>query len=313
MNSALPTVSIVIPSYSRPKDLVRCLESLAMQTDAALEPVEVIVVDDGSPEPLSIQSENWRRYFTLRLIRQGNAGPAIARNHGAKMARGEILVFTDDDCMPTKGWLEALVSEIKSHPEALVGTGTFNGLSDDIMASTSQFILELVYEHFNALPERAYFLASNNMACRREHYLGICGFDENFPRPGAEDRDFCDRWRMSGRTLRLIPHPLLEHRHPQTLGKFLDLHFRYGSGAFLYQAKRRARASGTMKEDLQFHRSLVQQLWKRLPQQGGFIRQTKLLLGLLLWQIANAAGFFWARGQSLSFTLGGSEGGKGPR
>jgi GT2 family glycosyltransferase len=157
-------------------------------------------------------------------------------------------------------------------------------------------IIDLVYDHFNRDPENAYFLASNNIACRRDLFLQLGGFDTEFSKAGAEDREFCDRWRMTGRPIRLVRRPLVEHRHAQTFTKFLDLHYRYGRGAYLYQAKRRQRASGTMAEDMGFHRSLVREVPKHL--QGMPIpRKVQALFGLAIWQLANAVGFFAMAGK----------------
>jgi hypothetical protein len=122
---------------------------------------------------------------------------------------------------------------------------------------------------------------------------------------GAEDREFCDRWRMSGNPIRLVPQPLLQHRHSQSFAKFVDIHMRYGRGAFRYQAIRRARGSGTMKQDAAFHTSLPAHLRKMLPSQGGIGRQCGILLGLGLWQIINAVGFAAASFQSQA--ISGSE------
>jgi len=254
MTNARPTVSVVVPSCGR-ESLRACLLALSRQKHSGFE---VLVVDDGSPDPVTRESVTANDVFELRIIRQENAGPAAARNHGAREARGTILAFTDDDCLPLPEWLSTLCAELKQHPDALVGSLTFNGLPENSWSSASQLIIDLVYDHFNRDPTNAYFLASNNLACRRDLFLEIGGFDTDFPKAGAEDRDFCDRWRMTKRPIRLIREHLVEHRHTQTFRKFLDLHYRYGRGAYLYQAKRKDRGSGTMTEDLGFHRSLLQ-------------------------------------------------------
>lgn len=285
--SQMPLASVVIPTFGRPEKLAETLRALDRQDYTGFE---VVVVDDGSPQQVTRENLPASDRFTLRILRQENHGPAAARNFGAHEAHGELLAFTDDDCLPQPRWLSSLSAELKQHPDALVGSITFNGLPENRWSAASQLIIDLVYEHFNRDPDNAYFLASNNMACRRDFFLALGGFDTDFPRAGAEDRDFCDRWRMTGRPIRLIREPLVEHRHAQTLGKFLDLHYRYGRGAYLYQAKRKQRASGTMAEDLVFHRTLIRRTPSHLRGLPVASRVANVF-ALICWQSANAAGF----------------------
>lgn len=281
--------TVVVPTYRRPGQVKACLEALTAQT--LREPWEVVVVDDGSPEPVAGIAERFTSQLDLRVIRQDNAGPAAARNRGVREARGTFIAFTDDDCQPEHDWLATLVGAVRERPDALVGGTTINGLPHELFASTSQLIVDLVYEHFNADPDSAYFFASNNMLCGREAFLEMGGFDATFPRAGAEDRDFCDRWRMAGRPLVWRPAARVEHRHSQTLLKFLNLHMRYGRGAHMYQAKRRCRGSGTMREDLGFHSTLPRRVWARLRDHGSPLMRGGVLAALVAWQAANAAGF----------------------
>ena len=286
-----PLVSIVIPTYARPERLRECLAALARQTLPAAM-FEIVVVDDGSPQPVVPPEATTPTGPTIRIIRQPNAGPSAARNRGVAEARGELITLTDDDCLPTPAWLESLATAHRQCPDALVGGVTFNGLTDNVFAMTSQMIIDLVYEHFNTDEASAYFLTSNNILCSRAAYAELGGFDTTFPRAGAEDRDFCDRWRASGRPLRLVPSATLEHRHAQNLKQFLGLHYRYGRGAYLYQAKRWLRGSGTMAQDLGFHRSLFRRLPRHLQTHRGLVRRTQIATAILLWQAANASGFF---------------------
>ena len=173
-----------------------------------------------------------------------------------------------------------------------MGGITCNGLTDDLFATTSQMIIDLVYEHFNADEASTYFLTSNNILCSRAAYRELGGFDTSFPRAGAEDRDFCNRWWASGRPLRLVPAATLAHHHSQNLNRFLGLHYRYGRGAYVYHAKRQRRGSGTMAQDLNFHLSLLPRLPRHLRRHRGLAWKAKIVSAMLLWQAANAAGFF---------------------
>jgi GT2 family glycosyltransferase len=281
--------SVVVPSYGRQSQLRSCLRALATQSFA--EPWEVVVVDDGSLTPHASLAIEFTGRLDLRVIRQDNAGPAVARNRGVREAAGEFVAFTDDDCLPDADWLKKLVQAARERPGALVGGTTVNGVCDELFASTSQLIIDMVYEHFNANPENAYLLTSNNMLCSRERFLEVGGFDRSFPRAGAEDREFCDRWRMTGWPIVWRPEARVEHWHSQTLWQFVDLHYRYGRGAHNYHAIRSRRRSGSMRVDMGFHRSLLRRVGKRLTGGMTTLRQSQTIASLVLWQVANAAGF----------------------
>jgi len=284
-----PVATIIVPSYGRKRQLRTCLDTLVRQSFA--EPWDVVVVDDGSPEPLAPLAAEFTGRLSLRVIRQDNAGPAAARNRAVQEARGEFVALTDDDCLPDPDWLTKLVQAVRERPGALVGGTTVNGCRQEVLASTSQLIIDMVYEHFNADLENAYLLTSNNMLCSRERFLELGGFDRSFPRAGAEDREFCDRWRMTGWPIVWRPEARIEHRHSQTLRQFVDLHYRYGRGARIYHGVRSRRGSGTMRDDMAFHRRLVHRIGTRLANEGSTVRQAQVVASLILWQVANAAGF----------------------
>src|SRR5437588_5369687 len=105
-------VSVVIPTYKRPHLLENCLQALSLQ-DIAPTDFEAIVVDDAASDATRQQVERWRERldacgYSLRYLAVSGAhGPAAARNCGWRAARGEIIAFTDDDCLPSPAWLRA--------------------------------------------------------------------------------------------------------------------------------------------------------------------------------------------------------------
>jgi glycosyltransferase involved in cell wall biosynthesis len=122
-----PLVSVIIPTYNRVNSLRRTLDSLAQQTYPAVR-FEVIVVDDGStdttPEIRDLAP------LPVRYYRQGNQGAAAARNAGAVEARGELLVFLDDDVIVHECFLDALVA---GHPRnsRTMTMGQFQPMHED--------------------------------------------------------------------------------------------------------------------------------------------------------------------------------------
>src|SRR6266545_7401744 len=98
------TVSVVIAAYDEARYIEGCLRSLADQT---VPPHEVIVVDDGSRDATA---RRVARHPSVRLIRQPHRGAAVARNRGARVATGDILVFLDGDMELTPQFVERLVA-----------------------------------------------------------------------------------------------------------------------------------------------------------------------------------------------------------
>ncbi|NUP96813.1 MAG: glycosyltransferase [Planctomycetaceae bacterium] len=98
-----PRLSVLIPTYGRSETIARLLESLKDQTIAP-EAFEVVVVDDGSPEPIRLDA--FRYPFALTLLRQENAGPGAARNAGVAHCRAPWTVILNDDAVPANDLLE---------------------------------------------------------------------------------------------------------------------------------------------------------------------------------------------------------------
>ncbi len=98
-----PFVSVIVPVFNDPVRLALCLQALESQTYPK-DLYEIIVVDNGSDEPIGrIVSE----YGQARLCEERRPGSYAARNKGISLARGEIIAFTDADCIPYSDWIEA--------------------------------------------------------------------------------------------------------------------------------------------------------------------------------------------------------------
>lgn len=286
MNS--PYLSVVIPTFCRPRQLEACLGKLAKQTYPR-DRFQVIVVDDGGDQPLDALVNGYEQVLDISLIRQRNRGPAAARNRGAAAARGVLLVFTDDDCLPAARWLEAFAKRHRQAPLALLGGSVVNHFPANIWAVTSQLILDTAYSFYNRDPEDAHFFASNNMALPASGYREAGGFSPAF-RTASEDRELCDRWRWRGQRLVSVPEAVVEHAKELRPGSFVRQHFNYGRGAFQYHRERSRRGSVRFSREMFRYPVFYLDLFKaaiRLP----FSRAVRVAVLLVLAQAVNAAGF----------------------
>ena len=288
MSAPPPTFSVVVPTYERPAQLAACLGALA-RLDYPDDRFEVIVVDDGSAAPPSRVLDGFRDQLDARLLTQANAGPAAARNRGASEARGAFLAFTDDDCAPDALWLRALASRFAETPDRMIGGRTLNALPANPYSETSQLIIEVVYEHYNAQGGGPRFFASNNLAAPAELFRAGRGFDETFTT--SEDREVCDRWLARGLCLSYAPEAVVRHAHALTLRALWRQHFGYGRGACRFHRARAARGAGGFRPEGGFYLKLLRASLSRARGKA-----SPAPPALLFWaQLANAAGFFYER------------------
>ncbi|MGF1492430.1 MAG: glycosyltransferase family 2 protein [Microcoleaceae cyanobacterium] len=287
-----PFFSIVIPTYNRPERLTNCLTAIS-KLNYPREQFEVIVVNDGSSMPMAPVIQPFQDQLQIVLINQTNSGPATARNVGADKARGQFIAFTDDDCQPTSDWLNQLESQLTTTPNHLVGGRTLNALPDNLYSTTSQLLIDYLYEYYNQAEGEAVFFASNNFALPNRQFHQIGSFDTTFPLAAGEDREFCDRWLYQNHQMSFVSSAEVYHAHYLTLRSFWRQHFNYGRGAFHFHQLRAQRGSGNVKvEPILFYFKLL-----TYPFSQTEAEQPRVLVTLLLFlsQVANVAGFFWEK------------------
>ena len=288
------TFSIIVPAHGRPRGLANCLEALC-RLDFPRSQYEVIVVDDGSPVSLEPICSRYNERLNMVFVAQPNRGPAAARNRGSELAGGKYLAFTDDDCMPASDWLKAMNRHLDANPSCAVAGRMANALHGNPYATASQVLIEYLYEYYNKNSTRARFLTSNSLGVSAVEFRETGGFDASFPRPGAEDRDFCARWIHSGREVVFDPGVVVLHAHELSLADYFKQHFHYGRGAFHYHRKCLARGQRSFPVDpFVFYKKLI----FRTINNGGVKTKMQVPMLLLLSQVVNALGFGWEKFES---------------
>ncbi len=263
------TITLVIPTYNRPRHLRECLAAVAA-LDYPRERLDVVVVDDGSPQPVAPVVDQFvdevaastkdgaGDALRVQTIRQPNAGPAAARNVGARHATGDLLAFTDDDCAPASSWLTQMAARLAAQPDALVGGRTLNALVDNAVSEAAQSLIGYIYSRENQRPGDARFFASNNIAMSTRCFHRVGGFDTSFPLAAGEDREFCDRWRASGLPRLYAPTAIIHHRHAMTVRSFWRQNVNYGRGAYqVHQGRAEQSGDGVRFEALGFYAGLL--------------------------------------------------------
>lgn len=287
-----PEYSIVVPTYRRRDPLARCLRAIE-SLDFPRDRFEVLVVDDGSPTPPTDLIESLDRSLDVHLVCANHGGPAAARNAGAERARGEYLVFTDDDCAPAPDWLRSIDRWATSASvPAVIGGRTLNVLAENIYASASQSIVDFLYSYYGDHSAPWRFFTTNNFAVPRAEFLVLGGFDDRFELAAAEDRDLCERWRAAGHDLQYAADVVVNHAHKLNFARFNRQHFNYGRGAFdLHRSRARRGQQALRLEPARFYFGLVTYPMRKWPSWRGFVMSV-----LHFWsQGAYAAGYFYER------------------
>jgi glycosyltransferase involved in cell wall biosynthesis len=226
--------SVVIPAYNAAATLDACLEACANQTTP---PHEIIVVDDGSTDDTADRA---RAHEGVTVIEQPNAGPAGARNAGAHAATGDIVVYTDADCLPEP---ECLTELLRGFDADVYGVGGTYGIANPDAVLARLIHAEILLRHAR-LPEEVDFLGSFNVAYRRDALEAAGGFDDTFRQASGEDNDLAYRLHDAGGKLRFQREAVVRHYHPDKLIPYLRTQRRHGFWRMKLYAKHPGRSGG---------------------------------------------------------------------
>jgi glycosyltransferase involved in cell wall biosynthesis len=203
----VPRISVVVPTYRRPRLLRRCLDALLAQT-LPPQAYEIIVVDDGhEPRIASDVAELARQPGAprLRYLRPAQGrGPAVARNCGWRAARGEIVAFTDDDTIPAADWLAEGERCLQAQPEWSAAAGTVQ------VPRASRGPRPTDHELMTLGLASAEFVTANAFV-RRAALERVGGFDERFRRAWREDSDLQFRLIEAAGPVGRAPGALVQH------------------------------------------------------------------------------------------------------
>lgn len=239
-----PLVSIVVCSYNGGKTLKDCLESL----DVLNYPnYEIVLVDDGSKDNTQ---ELVKAFESSRVVRsaadgrklpvfmniiQKNMGLSYARNVGAYASHGEVIAYTDSDCMADPDWLYYLVGTLLSGDYCGVGGPNISPPAVNwVQAAVSAapggpahvLLTDVVAEH----------IPGCNMAFHRWALMGVGGFDTEYRKAG-DDVDFCWRLQTNGGVIAFSPSAIVWHYRRFTLDAFKKQQDGYGEAESMLRFK----------------------------------------------------------------------------
>lgn len=232
-----PRVSVVICAYDAERTLDACLTSLRTLN---YPDYEIIVVDDGSRDATPAIAERHRAQWAadpdappLRIITQANAGLSVARNVGAAAATGDIVAYTDSDCVPDPDWLLFLVYRLVRNGFVAVGGPNFPP-PEPALVPAAVAVAPGGPAHVLLDDEVAEHVPGCNMAATRKALQDVGGFEPIFSAAG-DDVDFCWRLQNRGYAIGFSPAATVWHYRRHTVRAYLKQQMGYGKAeALLY-------------------------------------------------------------------------------
>jgi glycosyltransferase involved in cell wall biosynthesis len=188
----MSNISVIVPTHNRRTLLEKKLGALELE-----QPFEVIVIADGCTDTTVSFLQNYQSKYPLRFLETPGKGAAFARNTGAKTAKGERLLFSDDDVIPREGWLEA--HQRAESPNTVV---------------VGKLVLPPHLQHGATMtgPKAFWWNATGaNTSMSKALFFHAGGYDELFAEYGGEDPDLGWRLKGAGATFTFAEGAVAEH------------------------------------------------------------------------------------------------------
>ncbi len=211
-------ISVIIPAYNAEKTLPATLRALQSQT-IPKNLYEIIVIDDASKDGTT----GVAREFGVRNRRQNKEGPAAARNLGVRIARGDIVLFTDSDCVPKADWIEKMVKPLED-PRVAGVMGRYLTRQKEFCARFVQLEFE---ERFSILRnfDNIDLVPSFAAAFRRSIFEEVGGFNAHYPLANNEDVELSYKIASRGYKMVFADDAIVYHRHPSSWKKFFSIKY----------------------------------------------------------------------------------------
>jgi len=240
--NASPSVTVIVPVRNGEMTIQPLLESL-QKLDYDPNKVEVIVVDGNSTD----RTQEIVKEYPVKLVVEERNGLNVARNTGIKKGNGDIVAFTDSDCIVPSNWVTKIVENFKDPQVSCVG-GRAEALDGDFVSQYADNSIVRLMPGFTKREElqevKPFFKhpAGCNMAFRRKTAEQVGYFDENI-KYGFDEVEFADRICRAGHKMVLDPEVSVWHKHRSTLADFLKQNFQYGKGSGLVLKQNRLKDS----------------------------------------------------------------------
>ena len=230
------SVSVVIPSYNRGKEILDTINRILVSDVSSINFLEIIVVDDGSTEPIEpflTSCEILHNNISLRCIRQENAGVGAARNCGFRAAQGDIILFIDDDILVSPELVHQHIDAHREHPGNVIcgfapfvscNTPSLNHFADEI---TNYIFSEGLKKDFAA----GDIVISGQLSIEKQMFKDYDYFyRDDLTTPAAEEFELSYRLHRLKIPILHAKHIVAIHNHHLTFSWLCSQQYKYGIG-----------------------------------------------------------------------------------
>ena len=214
-------ISIVIPVYNGAGTITAAMQGVMKQYHSA--PKEIIVVDDGSADQTA---ELVKKFNDVIYVHQINSGPASARNTGFRKSKGELVFFTDSDCIPQLDWIEKMLPHFQD-PTIGVVAGSY-GIANAKSRLADCIYREIIYRHHTRMPDFPKSFGSYNFCIRRNLMERLGGFNTSYRYASGEDNDLSYKVLDFGYKIYFERNSIVTHYFPEHFTKYLAEQYRHG-------------------------------------------------------------------------------------
>ena len=250
-----PSVSVIVPVYNAAPTLPALLAALRSQLAHALGDTEFLIVDNGSTDA-SRELVERSGLPNLSLLLELKRGPSAARNRGLAAARGAVVALLDADCVPTRGWLRALVEPFADQSVLIVagGLASYPPRTGAQRFAARYGLNDATRGLYNApLP----FANTRNMAVRRRAAEAVGGWPEELTHGEDVEFSYLIRKRF-GSEIVFRELALCFHQDRETDDDLLGQAYSYGRGTAVLYRRHSAEVSWTMRHRIHRRRRSTQ-------------------------------------------------------
>ena len=233
--------SIVLPTFNRLDRLTRVLAAFERQTISLAE-FEIVVVSDGSTDGTNDFLRTLQTPLRITPIFQANQGVAVARNTGITRAFGDLILFVDDDVVPSPNLIEQHIQTHLQNGDRVVVLGPMLTPHDFVMAAWVYWEQAMLQKQYDAMtrgdwsPTARQFYTGNT-SLRRQHIIDAGGFDARFRR--AEDVELA--YRLADRGLKFVfnPNAIGWHYAERSFASWIQIPYVYGRNDVIFTREKK--------------------------------------------------------------------------